>query len=361
MKPKNLDAIIAIATAPGRGGVGVVRLSIPCLQHAIALFAVLFPKLAKCGLPKARYAQLVHLKTDQTQLIDEGVLLYFAAPASYTGEHVFEFQGHGGPAVLQAVVARCLQAARSINVPLRHAQAGEFTQRAFLNDKLDLAQAEAVADLIDAGSVAAAKAAAASLSGVFSKKVHALADGLVHLRMLLEATLDFPEEEIEFLEKAKAFDQLQTLQNTHKALLGAAQEGVRFREGMTVVLAGPPNAGKSSLMNALAGDDVALISTIAGTTRDRIVQPVNIRGIPLVLVDTAGLRETQDPVEQMGIARTQDSLAKADVVLLLADATDLEFNSTAILETLPQGIPAGAPCLHVFNKIDLLHFLPTST
>jgi tRNA modification GTPase len=392
LKPKSPDAIVAIATAPGKGGVGVVRLSVPVLEHAQALFAALFPRLAqRClsaatppvipsathpatqlatspqtstytipsgVLPTVRYAHLVRLCNGNAQAIDEGVFLYFAAPASYTGEHVFEFQGHGGQAVLQAVVARCLEAARSVQVPLRHAQAGEFTQRAFLNDKLDLAQAEAVADLIDAGSAQAAKAAAASLTGVFSKQVHALADGLVHLRLLLEATLDFPEEEIEFLEKANALGQLQTLQNTHQTLLAAAQEGLRFREGLTVVLAGSPNVGKSSLMNALAGDDVAIVSPMAGTTRDRIVQQVNIRGIPLVLVDTAGLRETQDTVEQMGIARTRDSLAKADVVLLLEEATD-----RAPCPEIPiESIRPGVPCLRVLNKIDLLllpHFSPT--
>lgn len=295
-------------------------------------------------------ATLLTLRDAEHHPIDEGIVLLFNAPASFTGEHVLEFQGHGGQAVLQGIVGQALAVARQLDVPLRHAMPGEFTQRAFLNDKLDLTQAEAVADLIDAGSVGAAKAAAASLSGVFSKQVNALADRIVHLRLLLEATLDFPEEEIEFLEKADAKGQLNQIFSIHRDLLQAAQEGVKFRDGLQIVLVGEPNVGKSSLLNALAGEEVAIVSAVAGTTRDRIKQELNIRGIPLTLVDTAGLRHTVDEVEIIGIQRTRKSVEEADLVLVLKDATqpaDDSFN-------LHLELPAHLPVLTVLNKVDLL-------
>jgi tRNA modification GTPase len=338
------DAIIAIATAPGKGGVGVVRCSFPDATQFNA-FCIAFCR----KLPPTRYATLVTLRDVNGSVIDEGIVLRFDAPQSFTGEHVLEFQGHGGQAVLQAVLTHAMDLARQRNVALRHAQPGEFTQRAFLNDKLDLAQAEAVADLIDAGSVAAAKAAAASLTGVFSKQVNALAEHITHLRLLLEATLDFPEEEIEFLEKADAKGQLDTIVRTHQDLLRLTQEGVKFRDGLQVVLVGEPNVGKSSLLNALTGEDVAIVSSVAGTTRDRIKQELNIRGVPLVLVDTAGLRQTNDEVERIGIERTHKSIQEADLLLILHDAS--HPNSSYILDA---NLPNNLPTLQVWNKADLL-------
>lgn len=344
-QPHHGDSIVAIATAPGKGGVGVVRFSFPSSVEFQA-FCQLF-----CGkLPKSRLATLLTLRDFDQHPIDEGIVLLFDAPASFTGENVLEFQGHGGQAVLQGVVSQALAVARKLGMSLRHAMPGEFTQRAFLNDKLDLAQAEAVADLIDAGSVSAAKAAAASLSGVFSKQITALADRIVHLRLLLEATLDFPEEEIEFLEKADAKGQLDNILKIHKDLLKAAQEGVKFRDGLQIVLVGEPNVGKSSLLNALAGEEVAIVSAIAGTTRDRIKQELNIRGIPLTLVDTAGLRHTSDEVERIGIDRTRKSVAEADLVLLLKDAS---LHAPGFFEEHLE-LPKHLPVLTVLNKVDLL-------
>ncbi len=336
---------MAIATAPGKGGVGVVRFSFPSSPE-FQNFCQHF-----CGkIPQARFATLLTIHDSELHPIDEGIALLFNAPASFTGENVLEFQGHGGQAVLQGIVGYALHVARQLGIPLRHAMPGEFTQRAFLNDKLDLAQAEAVADLIDAGSVSAAKAAAASLSGVFSRQVNALADRIIHLRLLLEATLDFPEEEIEFLEKADAKGQLNQIQTIHRDLLSAAREGVKFRDGLQIVLVGEPNVGKSSLLNALAGEEVAIVSAIAGTTRDRIKQELNIRGIPLVLVDTAGLRHTADEVEKIGIERTRKSVEEADLVLILKDAT-LE-QADFFDEHLK--LPVHLPSLTVLNKVDLL-------
>lgn len=343
---------MAIATAPGKGGVGVVRFSFPSPSEFQA-----FCK-AFCGkLPKARLATLLTLRDFENHVIDEGIALLFNGPASFTGEHVLEFQGHGGQAVLQGVLTYALALARQLNIPLRHAMAGEFTQRAFLNDKLDLAQAEAVADLIDAGSVSAAKAAAASLSGVFSKQVNALADKIIHLRLLLEATLDFPEEEIEFLEKADAKGQLNLILTIHTELLNAAQEGVKFRDGLQIVLVGEPNVGKSSLLNALAGEEVAIVSAIAGTTRDRIKQELNIRGIPLVLIDTAGLRHTADEVERIGIERTRKSVKEADLVVVLKDATTSGQDGFEEHLELPENLPS----LTVVNKVDLLAEIPVDS
>ncbi|HEX4855514.1 MAG TPA: tRNA uridine-5-carboxymethylaminomethyl(34) synthesis GTPase MnmE [Limnobacter sp.] len=347
--PQHGDPIVAIATAPGKGGVGVVRFSFP-ESSGFQSFCQGF-----CGKPLTpRLAALLTLRDSTQQPIDQGIVLAFNAPASFTGEHVLEFQGHGGPAVLQAVVARALEVARERHIPLRHAKPGEFTERAFLNDKLDLAQAEAVADLIDAGTVAAAKAAAASLSGVFSTQVNQLADRITHLRLLLEATLDFPEEEIEFLEKADAKGQLASILEIHQNLLANAQEGVKFRDGLQIVLVGEPNVGKSSLLNALAGEEVAIVSAIAGTTRDRISTELNIRGIPLVLVDTAGLRETTDEVEKIGIERTRKSASEADLLLVLQDAS----SGTTNIENESLDLPAGLPRLIVLNKVDLLENPP---
>lgn len=335
------DPIAAIATAPGKGGIGVVRISGPNLD---GLAAALFDTPLK-----ARHAHYLPFNDSQGQPIDAGIVLYFKGPHSYTGEDVLELQGHGGPAVLRRVLQHCIEAGRPWGV--RHAQPGEFTQRAFLNDRLDLAQAEAVADLIDASSEAAARSAMASLSGAFSKAVSELNERIIHLRMLVEATLDFPEEEIDFLEKYQAKPTLDGIIADLAAIRRDARQGMILREGLHVVLAGRPNVGKSSLLNALAGDDVAIVTAIAGTTRDRVIQQIHIDGVPLHIVDTAGLRETDDEVERIGIARTWAEIERADVVIHLQDARD----ATDELEVqIAQRLPARTPILTVVNKVDLI-------
>ncbi len=333
--------IAAIATAPGRGGIGVVRVSGADLS---ALVRRLFQRELT-----PRHAHYLPFKAESGELLDEGIVIYFRAPHSYTGEDVLELQGHGGPAVLRRVLDSCLAAGRDLGVRL--AEPGEFTRRAFLNDRMDLAQAEAVADLIEASSVAAARGAMASLSGEFSTRVNDLSDRIIHLRMLVEATLDFPEEEIDFLEKYQARPTLDALAADLARLIAQARQGVILREGLHVVLAGQPNVGKSSLLNALAGDDIAIVTPIAGTTRDKVVQEIHIDGVPLHIVDTAGLRETEDTVESIGIARTWQEIERADVILHLQDATqpgdELDAQITARL-------PPRTPVLKVFNKVDLL-------
>jgi len=334
--------IAAIATAPGRGGIGVVRISGPDLAPiVIRLFdQALTP----------RHAHYLPFRDAQGEPIDAGIVLFFPAPHSYTGEDVLELQGHGGPAVMRRLLDRCLEAGREFG--LRHAQPGEFTQRAFLNDRLDLAQAEAVADLIDASSEAAARSAMASLSGAFSDRVNTLNDRIVHLRMLVEATLDFPEEEIDFLEKYQARSTLDDIRKHLNDLVQQARQGMILREGMHVVLAGQPNVGKSSLLNALAGDEVAIVTPIAGTTRDKVVQQIHIQGVPLHIVDTAGLRETEDTVESIGIARTWAEIERANVIIHLKDARDPAGELDAAIK---QRLPARTPVLEVHNKIDLLN------
>ena len=333
--------IAAIATAPGRGGIGVVRVSGPDLS---GLVRRLFGRALT-----PRHAHYLPFTADTGEHLDEGIALYFRAPHSYTGEDVLELQGHGGPAVLRRILDRCLQAGADLG--LRLAEPGEFTRRAFLNDRMDLAQAEAVADLIDASSIAAARGAMASLSGEFSARVNALSDRIVHLRMLVEATLDFPEEEIDFLEKYQARPTLETLAADLDALIAQARQGVILREGLHVVLAGKPNVGKSSLLNALAGDDIAIVTPIAGTTRDKVVQEIHIDGVPLHVVDTAGLRDTDDTVESIGIARTWQEIERADVILHLQDATQ---PGDEIDAQIVARLPARTPVLTVFNKVDLL-------
>ena len=333
--------IVAIATAPGRGGIGVIRVSGPQLRDFA--HALLHTEL------KPRHAHYLPFKDAAGQSIDEGIAIFFNAPHSYTGEDVLELQGHGGPAVLRRMLERCLEV--GLEYGLRLAEPGEFTQRAFLNDRMDLAQAEAVADLINASSSAAAKSAMASLSGAFSHHVNALADNIIHLRMLVEATLDFPEEEIDFLEKYQAAEQLQKIQHSLHELTRQAKQGMVLRDGLHVVLAGQPNVGKSSLLNALAGDDIAIVTDIAGTTRDRVTQLIHLDGVPIHIVDTAGLRETDDTVESIGIARSWAEIAKANVILHLHDArTPHDQLDSAITERLPKDVPI----LNVYNKCDLL-------
>jgi tRNA modification GTPase len=305
---------------------------------------------------------------DTGEPIDQGLAIFFPGPHSYTGEDVLELQAHGGPVVLQLLLARCIELAESVNPHtgkvllqgLRLAQAGEFTQRAFLNDKIDLAQAEAIADLIDASTSAAARSASRSLAGVFSQEIHTLRDSLVHLRMLVEATLDFPEEEIDFLQKADAQGQLERLQTQLEKVLVRTQQGALLREGIKVVIAGQPNAGKSSLLNALAGAELAIVTPIAGTTRDVVQQTIQIEGVPIHIIDTAGLREGEgiDEVEQIGIQRAWTQIAGADAVLFLHDLTrshDPEYLQAdhTIQESLAAQLPRGVTLLNVWNKFDL--------
>ncbi|HEU4620905.1 MAG TPA: tRNA uridine-5-carboxymethylaminomethyl(34) synthesis GTPase MnmE [Burkholderiaceae bacterium] len=338
------DAIVAVATAPGRGGIGVVRVSGRGLEWLIE------PILGRTLQP--RHAHYGPFLDADDRALDRGIALYFPAPHSYTGEDVLELQGHGGPVVLQLIVERCLAIARERGQRLRLAEGGEFTRRAFLNDKLDLAQAEAVADLIEAQTEAAARSATASLEGAFSREIHELVEQVTHLRLLVEATLDFPEEEIDFLERADALGRLERIEAQLARVMAAAHHGALLREGLTVVLAGLPNAGKSSLLNALAGEEVAIVTPIAGTTRDRIRQSINLDGIPLVIVDTAGLRDTSDEVERVGIARTWDEVARAEVVLHLHDlANPDDVGNQRIAEQLAQRAPR-VPVLRVFNKAD---------
>jgi tRNA modification GTPase len=337
------DNIAAIATAPGRGGIGVVRVSGQGLTAMVNALTgrQLTPRLA---------TYTPFLDANGTPL-DQGIALFFPGPHSYTGEEVLELQGHGGPAVLQSVLQRCLQ------LGARLAQPGEFTQRAFLNDKMDLAQAESVADLIDATTEQAARSAMRSLQGEFSTAIHSVVAQLVELRMLVEATLDFPEEEIEVADRQLGASKLTALLQEVAHISGLAKQGSILREGAQVVLVGAPNAGKSSLLNRLAGEDVALVSEIAGTTRDAIRQALQVRGVPLHLIDTAGLRETADEVEKMGIARTQLALTRADVVLVLLDESQQrsEPEDRAIMAQLPAKIPR----LYLHNKIDLSGHSPS--
>ncbi len=333
---------------------------------------------ALCGRQLTpRQASYLPFRDAAGQPIDQGLALFFPAPHSYTGEDVLELQAHGGPVVLQLLLARCLEAAaendgatgQPVLDGLRLAQPGEFTERAFLNDKIDLAQAEAIADLIDASTETAARSAARSLSGEFSKEVHALLDQLVHLRMLVEATLDFPEEDIDFLQKADAQGQLTRLQQTLATVLQRAQQGAILREGIKVVIAGQPNAGKSSLLNALAGAELAIVTPVAGTTRDKVSELIQIEGVPLHVVDTAGLRDSLlpevDEVEKIGIERAWTEIQSADAVLFLHDLTrqrtpvDLRIAmnylaaDAQIASAIADRLPASTPVIDVWNKSDM--------
>lgn len=342
------DPIVAIATAPGRGAVGIVRASGRDLSALV---------LALCGraLP-ARHANYLPFLDEHGEAIDQGLAIWFPAPHSYTGEDVLELQAHGGAIVLQLLLARCLQAGAHIG--LRVAEPGEFTQRAFLNDKLDLAQAEAVADLIDASTEAAARSASRSLAGAFSNEIHALRDQLIALRTLVEATLDFPEEEIDFLQRANARERLGAIAASIDAVLDRARQGSLLREGVHVVIAGLPNVGKSSLLNALAGAELAIVTPIAGTTRDKVSQTIQIEGVPLHVTDTAGLRgdlHATEEVERIGIVRAWDAIAQADAVLFLHDLTRLgdsayDADEAAIAARL---VAAADRLVHVFTKADL--------
>lgn len=347
----NLDTspIAAIATAPGRGGIGVVRASGRSLAP---LVNALFPGVTLTP----RHATYIPFRQADGAIIDQGIAIYFKGPHSYTGEDVLELQGHGGPVVLQMLLGRVLEAGQESG--LRLAEPGEFTRRAYLNDKLDLAQAEAVADLIDASTEAAARSASQSLSGAFSKAINILVEQTIGLRMLVEATLDFPEEEIDFLEKSDARGQLAVIIESLDHVFRQAEQGALLREGLNVVLVGQPNVGKSSLLNALAGSDVAIVTPIAGTTRDKVSETIQIEGIPLNIIDTAGIRrldEAADVVERIGIERTWAEVAKADVILHLLDA---EQGAAPADEAIRAEFPQGVPVLRVWNKIDLSGHTP---
>lgn len=302
------DTIAAIATAPGRGGVGIVRISGPNAKKIAEQF------IGHC--PPARVAQYRGFLNSEKTLLDNGVALFFEAPNSFTGEDVLELQGHGGPVILDMLLAQALK------YGARLARPGEFSERAFLNDKLDLAQAEAIIDLINASSQQAAKNAVNSFTGVFSKKIQVLVESLIHLRMYVESAIDFPEEEIDFLSDGKIATGLSQLLQQSSSVLDQAQQGVLMRDGMKVVIAGRPNAGKSSLLNALSEKDIAIVTDIAGTTRDVLREQIHIDGMPLHIVDTAGLRESPDKVEKIGIERAWQEIDSADRILLIIDTTD---------------------------------------
>lgn len=330
------DTIAAIATASGAGGIGVVRISGP-LSQTIATSI-----LGHC--PKPRHAAYLDFIQADGDLIDRGIAIFYPNPHSYTGEDVLELQGHGGTALMQILLARC------IALGARQATPGEFTRRAYLNDKMDLAQAEAVADVINAATVEAAKSAVRSLSGEFSQRINTLLSKLIDLRMYVEACLDFPEEEIDFITQGRVAEKLAAIIDELTAVFAKAKQGSLLREGINVVLVGQPNVGKSSLMNQLAGEEVAIVTSIAGTTRDTIKNAIQIHGVPLHVIDTAGLRETDDEVEKFGIERTWRATETANIALLLVDAAHgITKTEKLILERLPQEIPK----IWVHNKIDV--------
>jgi tRNA modification GTPase len=336
------DTIVAAATAPGRGGIGIVRLSGPKTPE---IGAVLLGEL-----PPARRAVFGRFMDGDKQPIDAGLALFFPAPHSYTGEHVLELQGHGGPVVSEALIAR------AIELGARRAIPGEFTQRAFLNDKLDLAQAEAIADLIDAGSREAARAAMRSLQGEFSAMVEGLTEAVVDLRTYVEAAIDFPEEEIDFLKDRELDERLEAVRTHFDAVEQSARQGRLLRDGMTVVIAGRPNAGKSSLLNRLAGYDAAIVTPIPGTTRDILRERIHIDGMPLHVLDTAGLREANDVVEEEGIRRAHAEMRRADRVLFVIDAV-ADPSASGYLEER-RHLPGDVPVTLILNKCDLTAGIP---
>ncbi len=330
------DTIAAIATPPGRGGVGVIRVSgagVPALAQRL---------LGR--LPAPRVAELHRLRDERGELLDEGLVLYFPAPHSFTGEHVLELHGHGGPVVMDMLLGALL------SLGVRQARPGEFSERAFLNDKLDLVQAEAIADLIDSATQQAARAAARSLQGVFSEQIQALVGQLIQLRVYVEAAIDFPEEEIDFLGDGQVRGQLADIEHAFDELFRQARQGCLLHEGMTLVIAGRPNAGKSSLLNALAGRDTAIVTELPGTTRDYLREQIQIDGMPLHLIDTAGLRDSDDPIEREGIRRAWAQIEAADrVLLVIDDQQGFQAADQTILNRLPETLPRTL----IFNKVDL--------
>lgn len=330
--PGNNDTIAAVATPPGRGGVGIVRLS---GKKAAGIAEALAGPM-----PEPRHAAWRRFRDGDDNVIDEGLLLFFPGPRSFTGEDVVEFQGHGGPVVLDVLLQALLAQGARV------ARAGEFSERAFLNDRMDLTQAEAVADLIDAGSAQAARAALRSLHGEFSARIHELVDGLINARMHVEAAIDFPEEEVDFLSDNALRERLARLRQQFEQLTATARQGRLLHDGLTVVIAGPPNAGKSSLLNALAGTDAAIVTDIPGTTRDVLRERIQLDGMPLHIIDTAGLRDSADIVEAEGIRRARREFERADLLLLLSDAQEEK-------SFVPEDLPNGLRITHIRNKIDL--------
>ena len=341
MQTTHTDTIVAQATPPGRGGVGIIRVSGPkALDVAKALLNVeLTP----------RVATYTGFHDVNQEVIDQGIALYFKAPNSFTGEDVVEFQGHGGPVIMDMLLEAILQI-KSV----RLARPGEFSEQAFLNDKLDLAQAEAIADLIDASSKQAARSAVRSLQGDFSKHIHTLSEAIIHLRMYVEAAIDFPDEEIDFLSDGKVTQDLADIIRDVNHIREQAKQGTLLREGMQVVIAGRPNAGKSSLLNALAGRESAIVTDIAGTTRDVLKEHINVNGMPLHVIDTAGLRDSPDKVEQIGIARAWEAINDADRVLFVVDSTtSSDIDPYQIWPEFMQRLPAGMPVTVIRNKADI--------
>ena len=336
--------IIAVATAPGKAGVGIVRISGKNLSK---LVETLFQR------PLApRQATLLTFCDSDNQPIDQLLAIYFVGPASFTGEDVLELQCHGGPQLLELVMRRCLELGKSDGLEI--AEPGEFTLRAYLNNKVDLAQAEAIADLIDAQSEAAVRGAARSLQGSFSEDINGLIEEITQLRILVESTLDFPEEEIEFLENAQARERLAAVKKKLEMLQAGAKQGKILRDGIQLVLAGAPNVGKSSLLNKLAGEEVAIVTPIAGTTRDRVKESIQIEGVPMHIIDTAGLRNTADEVEAKGIERTWEAIRLADLVIFLG-APNADPGHESLREQILEALPAKCPILDVINKSDLMN------
>ncbi len=337
---QHTDTIVAQATAPGRGGVGIIRVSgAKAKQVALEITGKQL---------KPRYAEYISFKDETGQEIDQGIALFFNNPHSFTGEDVLELQGHGGPVVMDMLIKRILKIEG-----IRTARPGEFSERAFLNDKMDLTQAEAIADLIDASSEEAAKSALNSLQGQFSQKVNLLVESLIHLRIYVEAAIDFPEEEIDFLADGKVNGDLQNIINNLNAVRAEANQGAIMREGMKVVIAGRPNAGKSSLLNALSGKESAIVTDIAGTTRDVLREHIHIDGMPIHIIDTAGLREASDEVERIGIERAWEEIAQADRVLFMVDGTTTTAtNPTDIWPDFVDRLPNDMGMTVIRNKVD---------
>ncbi|MGU5729415.1 tRNA uridine-5-carboxymethylaminomethyl(34) synthesis GTPase MnmE [Aeromonas jandaei] len=335
------DTIVAQATAPGRGGVGIVRVSGPAAEQVADIV------LGKC--PRVRYAEYLPFRDEQGEVLDQGIALLFKAPNSFTGEDVLELQGHGGPVIMDMLIRRILQIEG-----IRPARPGEFSERAFINDKLDLAQAEAIADLIEASSEQAARSAMHSLQGQFSSKIQQLVENLTRLRIYVEAAIDFPDEEIDFLSDGKVAGDLYTIMSELNDVRGEAKQGALLREGMKVVIAGRPNAGKSSLLNALAGRESAIVTEIAGTTRDVLREHIHLDGMPLHIIDTAGLRDTQDKVEQIGIERAWAEIEQADRVLFMVDGTTTDaVDPREIWPEFVDRLPKNIGLTVIRNKADL--------
>jgi tRNA modification GTPase len=338
------DTIVALASPPGRGAVGVVRLSGPDVPRIAANV------LGR--LPAPRRAELVRFLGSRGEALDEGLALYFPAPASFTGEHVLEFQGHGGTVIVDVLLQRLLK------LGCRMARPGEFSERAFLNGKIDIAQAEAIADLIEAGTAAAARAAVRSMQGEFSARINALQGQITALRKLVEAAIDFPDEEIDFISGPELSERLAAIFAAFDSIGAAARQGSLLREGLNVVIAGRPNAGKSSLLNRLVGEDIAIVTHLPGTTRDVLRQQVNLDGLPLNLIDTAGLRATADIVEAEGVRRAMGEVARADRVLYILDAAASPDAAMGDWSTELATLPVGVPVTLVWNKIDLMALEP---